>query len=74
MPRLPGVPPAGIPIHIIQRDNNRQVCFVAEDDHLAYTDWLIEYAVKHRVDNHVMLGCLVTLGKPGRPKKGILPL
>lgn len=65
MPRLPRISPAEIPIHIIQRGNNRQACFVSEEDHWAYTGWLKEYATKYRVDvhawvmmtNHVHLLC-----------------
>ena len=52
MPRLPRISPPEIPIHIIQRGNNRQACFVADEDHWAYTEWLKEYSVKYRVDIH----------------------
>jgi putative transposase len=31
MARLPRISPNGIPVHIIQRGNNRQVCSVAEE-------------------------------------------
>ncbi|MCI5150755.1 MAG: hypothetical protein D3916_15460 [Candidatus Electrothrix sp. MAN1_4] len=27
MPRLPRISPIGIPVHVIQRGNNRQACF-----------------------------------------------
>lgn len=65
MPRLPRISPAGISIHIIQRGNNRQACFVSEEDHWAYIGWLKEYSSKYRVDihawvmmtNHVHLLC-----------------
>lgn len=65
MPRLPRISPSGIPAHIIQRGNNRQVCFVADEDHWAYIEWLKEYSAKYRVDihawvmmtNHVHLLC-----------------
>ena len=65
MARLPRIAPNGIPVHIIQRGNNRQVCFVAEEDYIAYVDWLKEYAQKYGVDihawvlmtNHVHLLC-----------------
>jgi putative transposase len=65
MARLPRIAPPGIPVHIIQRGNNRQICFVSEEDHLAYTGWLIEYSKKYGVDihawvmmtNHVHLLC-----------------
>jgi putative transposase len=34
----------GIPLHVIQRGNNRQSCFYAEEDYLFYLEWLKEYA------------------------------
>ncbi len=46
MARLPRITPVGIPVHIIQRGNNRQACFVSEEDHVAYMDWLQEYSLK----------------------------
>ena len=65
MARLPRITPVGIPVHIIQRGNNRQACFVSEEDHVAYMDWLQEYSLKYGVDihawvmmtNHVHLLC-----------------
>ncbi len=44
MPRLPRISPIGIPVHLIQRGNNRQACFVSEEDHGAYAGWLKEMA------------------------------
>ncbi len=32
MVRLPRVSPAGVPVHLIQRGNNRHSCFVALED------------------------------------------
>ena len=52
MPRLPRTTPVGIPQHIIQRGNNRQVCFNTDDDMAAYANWLHEYAVKYLVHIH----------------------
>ena len=52
MPRLPRFNPIGIPLHIIQRGNNRQVCFNSDEDMLAYANWLFEYATKHEVHIH----------------------
>lgn len=65
MARLPRVSPIGIPQHIIQRGNNRQLCFASEQDFMVYAHWLKEYAVKFKVDvhawvlmtNHVHLLC-----------------
>ncbi|WP_295798632.1 transposase [uncultured Microbulbifer sp.] len=52
MARLPRLTPAGIPQHLIQRGNNRQVCFCCEDDFVAYAGWLREYSQQHRVKIH----------------------
>lgn len=52
MARLPRVCLPGIPQHIIQRGNNRQVCFASEEDFAAYTHWLWEYSRKYDVAIH----------------------
>ena len=65
MARLPRIAPLDIPIHIIQRGNNRQICFGSDNDHAAFAGWLKEYSIKYRVDvhawvmmtNHVHLLC-----------------
>ena len=44
MPRRPRIAVAGVPLHIIQRGNNRQACFFSADDHRLYLEWLAEYA------------------------------
>lgn len=44
MPRRPRLIVPGIPLHIIQRGNNRQACFFADEDYLFYLDWLREYS------------------------------
>lgn len=46
MPRRPRVIVPEIPMHVIQRGNNRQICFVSEDDYMFYLQWLKEYAEK----------------------------
>jgi len=46
MPRRPRVILPNFPLHVIQRGNNRQACFVAEEDCRFYLDWLREYAGK----------------------------
>ncbi|MCD6534662.1 MAG: transposase [Deltaproteobacteria bacterium] len=71
MPRLPRISPVDVAVHIIQRGNNRQVCFVSYEDHEAYAEWLKEYSQKYKVDihawvmmsNHVHLLC--TPRQPG---------
>ena len=65
MARLARVMPAGMPLHIIQRGNNRQVCFASDEDMASYASWLKEYAKKYEVaihawvfmTNHVHLLC-----------------
>lgn len=65
MARLHRISPIDVPVHIIQRGNNRQVCFAADEDYEAYLGWLAEYAKKYMVDihawvlmsNHVHLLC-----------------
>ena len=44
MPRRPRIILPGAPVHVIQRGNNRDVCFYGEDDHSSYLGWLKEYA------------------------------
>ncbi len=54
-----------MPQHVIQRGNNRQVCFADEQDFAAYAGWLKGYSKKYQVDihawvlmtNHVHLLC-----------------
>lgn len=52
MARLPRFCPSGIAQHIIQRGNNRQVCFVSHEDFAAYAYWLKLYTAKFKVDVH----------------------
>lgn len=46
MPRRARLSIPGIPWHIIQRGNNRSVCFHAEEDYQLYLHHLQEFAVK----------------------------
>ena len=46
MPRRPRIILPNVPQHIIQRGNNRSVCFYADEDYGRYLDWLKEYADK----------------------------
>lgn len=70
MPRRRRCCPPGLPVHVVQRGNNRQVCFASDADMKAYANWLREGAVKFGVDvhawvfmtNHVHL--LLTPGSP----------
>ena len=52
MPRLPRVDVPGVAQHVIQRGNNRQLCFASDDDFVAYSHWLKEYAEKHETEIH----------------------
>jgi len=65
MARLSRISPINRPVHLIQRGNNRQACFVSDEDHGAYAGWLKEYSPKYKVEihawvmmtNHVHLLC-----------------
>ena len=52
MPRLSRKCPVGLPIHVIQRGNNRQVCFAAEADFKAFAHWLHKGSLKFGVQIH----------------------
>ena len=52
MPRRPRVILPNVPQHIIQRGNNRQVCFYADEDYQIYLQWLQEYADKTECNIH----------------------
>lgn len=55
----------GVPEHVIQRGNNRQIIFACDDDMKAYVTWLGDYAEQFDVaihswvlmSNHVHLLC-----------------
>jgi putative transposase len=44
MPRRARIVLPGVPMHLIQRGNNRQACFYADEDYLFYLEWLQTYA------------------------------
>ena len=52
MPRRPRVTLPGVPLHIIQRGNNREACFYADDDYRSYLHWLKQYATECRCAIH----------------------
>lgn len=52
MPRRLRLCPPAIPQHIIQRGNNRQICFASDEDCAAYANWLHQAAVKYAVKIH----------------------
>lgn len=57
MPRRPRLTLPNVPLHLIQRGNNRQACFIADDDCRVYLDWLRESAGKTgcRVHAYVLM-------------------
>ncbi len=65
MARLPRIAPIGIPVHLIQRGNNRQACFASDEDFAVYAGLLKDYSKEFAVDihawvlmtNHVHLLC-----------------
>lgn len=71
MPRRARVAVPGLPLHVIQRGNNRQDCFVDDEDRASYVGWLGDYAYESGcalhayvlMTNHVHL--LVTPTKSG---------
>jgi putative transposase len=71
MPRRPRVVLPGVPLHLIQRWNNRQACFYADDDYRVYLEWLQTHArtagcsvhAYVHMTNHVHL--LLTLSTAG---------
>lgn len=72
MPRRPRIHLPETPLHIVQRGHNREPCFFAEADYLAYLNWLggalkQTGCVLHAyvlMTNHVHL--LLTPSDPGR--------
>ncbi len=52
MARLKLISPLGIPQHIIQRGNNRQVCFACDQDMAFYARLLHQYSTKFSVSLH----------------------
>lgn len=52
MPRRPRFFPIGVPVHVVQRGNNRQICFESDADMAAYVNWLLEGAQKFGVQIH----------------------
>lgn len=58
MPRRARLLVPGVPVHLIQRGNNRSACFYAEDDYHVYLGHLAEQAAKHGCALHAY--CLMT--------------
>lgn len=52
MARLQRATPAGVPVHLLQRGNNRQTCFNNSGDFSAFLWWLREYSENFEVEIH----------------------
>jgi putative transposase len=52
MPRQPRLQAAGLPVRIIQRGNNRQACFFAEEDYRFFLEHLAKLARRFRFSLH----------------------
>ena len=52
MPRRLRYCPVGIPVHVIQRGNNRQPLFTRDSDIATYAHWLSEGAARYQVEVH----------------------
>lgn len=52
MPRRPRVILPGVPLHVIQRGNNREACFGSAEDYRLYLEWLEEYSRKEICQIH----------------------
>jgi len=63
--------PVGVAQHIVQRGNNRQICFGDEADRAAYAHWLREAAERWNVAVHAwvfMSNHVHLLATPGAPE------
>jgi len=52
LPRNSRLCPAGLPIHVLQRGNNRQILFTSDTDIKAYANWLREAAGNYGIAVH----------------------
>jgi putative transposase len=52
MPRRPRLVLSDVPLHLIQRGNNRQQCFFSPNDYATYLHWLNLYAVETGCEIH----------------------
>lgn len=52
MPRRRRITIPGVPVHLIQRGNNRQACFYAGEDYRNFLEWLKEYACESECEVH----------------------
>ena len=52
MPRRARIVLPDVPMHVIQRGNNKQACFFRETDYSLYLEWLGESALKTSCQIH----------------------
>ena len=52
MPRRRRDCPPGLPMHVVQRGNNRQPCFASNADFAAFANWLYESSNRYGVSIH----------------------
>jgi len=61
MPRRARILIPGLPLHLIQRRNNRSACFFSDDDYLFYMYLLAEQASKSGCEVHAGLTRIIKL-------------
>lgn len=73
MPRKPRFYVPGMPVHVVQRGNNRQAIFFEDGDYSAYLSWLKEGAERYLYSIHAWVlmtnrvHLLQKLRSPGKP-------
>jgi len=55
MPRIPRISIPGVPMHVVQRGNNRQAVFFHERDYTTYLNTLFESAMHYNVSVHAFV-------------------
>lgn len=72
MPRRAGLSLPGVPLHPVQRGNNRQACFFAPDDRQHDLDWLEDRSLRQgcSVLAYVPVHLLVSAVDSGGNNKG----
>ncbi|MDN5850423.1 MAG: transposase [Nitrococcus sp.] len=71
MPRQPRYNLISVPQHVIQRGNNRQAVFFADEDYRTYLEHLKAAADRHHCDLHayvLMTNHVHLLATPGTPR------
>ena len=67
MPRRARIALPNVPVHVIQRGNNRQPCFFSDEDYRRYLGWLTEYASKTGCRKNRGLSPVLPWSVPGSP-------